>query len=156
MPRVLLPLLVPAGLVAAALVGWQVVQAASPAPEAPAARGAGGVPAVPQPRTARPEPAEGRAAPARERSAAGGVARLRLPDGTEVEPLNGVRAPAPLAWHDGPWSPIVGIERSRDVDWYVHADGTRTTTVEVFRGDLGRTDPLTLVARPGEPLPVDF
>ena len=81
--------------------------------------------------------------------------RLRMPDGTEVEPLNGVKAPAAIVWGDQPYSPIVGTERGNGIDWYVHADGTRTTTLEIWRSDLGRVDPLTLVSHPKAPVLVE-
>jgi len=86
-------------------------------------------------------------------SLAGGM--LELPDGSRVPALNGVKAPAALVWGDAPWSPIVGTTRSEGVDWFVHEDGTYSTTVEVFRSDLGRTDPVTLVSRAGTPVPVE-
>jgi hypothetical protein len=50
----------------------------------------------------------------------------------------------------------VCVERSDlGVDWYVHADGTRTTTEMKWRSDLGRLDAMTRIAVPnGEPPPV--
>ncbi|MFK7738680.1 MAG: hypothetical protein AB8H80_00045 [Planctomycetota bacterium] len=77
-------------------------------------------------------------------------ATLLLPDGSEVPTLNGATGAKPLAdvWpKQRPWSPIVGVERSTlGVDWYVHADGTRTTTQMRWRADLGRDDALTRIA----------
>ena len=80
---------------------------------------------------------------------------LALPDGSRIQALNGVTAPAALVWGEAPWSAIVGTERSDGIDWFVHEDGTYSTTVEVYRSDLGRTDPVTLVSRAGTPVPVE-
>lgn len=73
---------------------------------------------------------------------------LRLPDGSEVAPLNGVIAPGPLVWGNVPYSPIVRTVRHRGVDWYEHQDGSRTTTLQVRRSDTGAPTPVTLVAHP--------
>jgi hypothetical protein len=43
-------------------------------------------------------------------------------------------------------------------EWYVHGDGSRTTTRYVFRADLGRFDATTVVQQIEErrpPIPVD-
>lgn len=78
---------------------------------------------------------------------------LELPDGTFLPALNGAVAPAPLSRYWGaevPWSPIVGVERSHaGVDWYRHANGSYSTTENVWRQDLGRFDAMTRVAHPG-------
>jgi hypothetical protein len=82
---------------------------------------------------------------------------LLLPDGSSVPALNGAEGAPPLQrfWErDRPWSPIVGTERSdAGVDWYVHADGSRSTTEMKWRSDLGRLDALTRVAHPGDAPP---
>ena len=87
-----------------------------------------------------------------------GEGRLALPDGTFVPMLNDAIGALSLAecWGARPWSPIVRTERSDlGVDWYVHADGTRTTTEMKWRPDLRRFDALTRIAVPnGEPPPV--
>lgn len=84
--------------------------------------------------------------------------KLGLPDGTWVEALNGVTAPAPLRWpNERPWSPIVGKRLGQGeppVWWYVHADGSMSTTVMAWRDDLGREDAQTLVANPAATQPV--
>lgn len=83
---------------------------------------------------------------------------LLLPDGTRVQSLNGAVNATPLAdaWPKNvPWSPIVRIERSDvGVDWYVHEDGSRSTTEMKWRSDLGREDAVTRLARPAPTLPV--
>lgn len=77
--------------------------------------------------------------------------RLRMPDGSFVPTLNGVLHPADIVWGDRPWSPIVRKQIDPTVEWYVHADGTYTTTLMRWRGDLGREEPVTLCMRPGRP-----
>jgi hypothetical protein len=80
-----------------------------------------------------------------------GPDQLALPDGTFIACLNGATGAPPLKdyWGSRPWSPIVGLERSDlGVDWYVHADGTRTTTEMKWRPDLGRIDAMTRLAVP--------
>jgi len=77
---------------------------------------------------------------------------LALPDGTYVAALNGAVDPAPLKefWGAGPWSPIVGVERSSvGVDWYRHADGSYSTTQRIWRSDKGEWVTMTRVAHPG-------
>lgn len=75
-----------------------------------------------------------------------------LPDGSRVAALNGAIDPEPLAeaWPAVvAWSPIIGIERSpAGIDWYVHADGSKSTTEMKWRADLGRADAVTRLARP--------
>ena len=52
----------------------------------------------------------------------------RLPDGSYIPNLNGVRIP--MVWSRPGFSPIVGIRRTdRGVDWWVHENGTQSTTV---------------------------
>lgn len=76
-------------------------------------------------------------------------AYVALPDGTFAPALNGVRdAPAMLWTADEPFAPIVGKETNQGVEWYAHADGSKSTTSMVFRPDLGREDAVTTVATP--------
>jgi len=85
--------------------------------------------------------------------------QLELPDGTFVPTLNGATGALSLGkcWGARPWSPIERIERSDlGIDWYVHADGTRTTTEMKWRDDLRRLDAMTRIAVPqGEPPPLE-
>jgi hypothetical protein len=79
---------------------------------------------------------------------------IRYPDGSFMPPLNGVKVPAALQWPpEAPFSPIVGKQMAGGVEWYVHADGTQSTTQMVFRSDLGRDVAVTHVARPMPVLP---
>ena len=83
------------------------------------------------------------------------AATWRMPDGSFMAPLNGAIDPAPLAWPPNvPWSPIVGREPgAAGLEWYVHADGSRSTTEMKWRADLGRLDAVTRLARPGPSAP---
>jgi len=105
---------------------------------------------APDPECAAPAPVGGPGVAAHRRE-------LRLPDGSYVPALNGAEGAPPLQlfWEAGrPWSPIVGVARSdAGVDWYVHADGSRSTTEMKWRSDLGRLDALTRVAHPGDAPP---
>ncbi len=82
---------------------------------------------------------------------------LELPDGTFVPALNGAVNAKPLvtAWDPQvPYAKIIRQERAPDgVDWYVHADGSFSTTRMVFRDDLKRMDAVTSVAHPGGEAP---
>jgi hypothetical protein len=75
---------------------------------------------------------------------------FRLPDGQYVPSLNGAVDAAPMDWPaDRPYSPIVGRERdAKGFEWYVHGDGTKSTTVMTYRPELGRMDALTRIAHP--------
>lgn len=98
------------------------------------------------------------ATPARDASAAspsgalGGDATpgsLLLPDGSRVPALNGISGEIRLLWPpDRAPSPIVGREVSTTgLEWYVHADGTRSTT-QWFTHDDGRREAVATVAAP--------
>ncbi len=91
-------------------------------------------------------------------AAAADDTQLLLPDGSSVPALNGARAPQPMrdVWPVSvPWSPITGVEHSpAGIDWYVHADGSRSTTQMVWRADLGRMDAMTRLARPTPQVPM--
>jgi len=78
------------------------------------------------------------------------------PDGQRLPLLNGVRESVVLKWpSDEPYSPIVGRRvESRGGEWYVHADGSRSTVKMVWRSDLGRAVAATVLARPTEPAPM--
>jgi hypothetical protein len=77
--------------------------------------------------------------------------RLKMPDGSFVPTLNGVVNPAPIAWGSVPYSPIVRKQIDPTVEWYVHADGTYTTTIMQWRSDLKRNDACTVCLHPEKP-----
>ena len=82
---------------------------------------------------------------------------VRLPNGEWIAGLNGVIECGPLGWpNDRPYSPIIQVERAANgQDWWVHADGTKSTSIMLYRSDLGRHDPTTQVAVPTAPLPLE-
>lgn len=65
---------------------------------------------------------------------------ITYPDGSSLPALNGVTVPIKLIWPSGrPYSPIIGkrVEGAPDfLEWYVHADGSHSTTamMQVRRG----------------------
>lgn len=136
------PGLVGCGVLTAAAAWWLLARSGTPAPS----------PATPPPAATAPGPEVATAAaPAPIRKPAPAADQLALPDGTFVPVLNGARGAPPLQrfWGQRPWSPILRVERSDlGVDWYVHADGTRSTTEVKWRADLGRLDSMTRVAQP--------
>lgn len=81
---------------------------------------------------------------------------LTLPDGSRIRALNGVKEPVALLWPpELPWSPITGTQTDPDgLQWYVHADGSRSTTQMVWRSDLGRETAISVVANPKQALPL--
>lgn len=78
--------------------------------------------------------------------------KLELPDGTFVPTLNGVESAPALgrSWRPSiPWSPIERIETAPDgVQWYVHADGTRSTTVMAWHSQQAQWVAVTRVGHP--------
>ncbi|MCA8949496.1 MAG: hypothetical protein KDE27_08325 [Planctomycetes bacterium] len=82
-----------------------------------------------------------------------GEGMLLLPDGGYVAPLNGVTNPPKLIWDNPEWSPIVRIEHNGELDWYVHADGSYSTTLWMWRKDLGRMDAVSYSLHPRDPVP---
>jgi len=59
---------------------------------------------------------------------------VRFPDGTWLPALNGVESPPPFQGWDPhrPYSPVVGIIDAGALQWYRHADGSKST-VRTFR-----------------------
>jgi len=127
---------------------WALRQSTiAPAPVAGAPRSPAATTSAPVPPATAADPSIDASKPA-----AGGASVLLLPDGTHLPCLNGAHDCEPLqrAWGQWPWSPITGRERSdAGIDWYIHADGSRSTTEMKFRSDLGRWDAVTRVAHPG-------
>lgn len=83
---------------------------------------------------------------------------IRMPDGKYLPALNGVLNPPALTWPTGrPYSPVVGTERdTRGDDWYVHADGSKSTMKMIQMNRQGRisVEPVSYVANPQPTLPV--
>jgi len=82
---------------------------------------------------------------------------VKLPTGEWLRALNGAVDVKPMEWPaDRPFSPIIGVERSPSgKDWWVHADGTKSTTEMIFRSDLGRHDAILEIASPTPALPME-
>ena len=84
---------------------------------------------------------------------------LELPDGTQMPNLNGVEAKVRFKWtNDRAYSPIVAkreAQKDGDWEWYEHGDGSLSTTVLLYRKDLGREDPTSVVASPSDTTPLD-
>ena len=86
-----------------------------------------------------------------------GKGRLVLPGGTAVAALNGVVEEIELLWPENrPWSPIISTELNGGLQWYVHADGSKSTTQMLFRSDLGRETAISLVQNPMKAAPTQF
>ena len=83
--------------------------------------------------------------------------QLLLPDGTTVPVLNGAFGAPELGWPDHrPWSPIVSKATDEDGDeWYVHEDGSRSITKNLYHAHLKGMAPVTSVYNPTKPLPID-
>lgn len=143
-------LLVIGGVLAAGVAAWCGLHSAAglvlAAPEVRAALPDAPAPAA-APATAALPPVEAPSPPCVDDEAT-----VLLPDGSRIDALNGARGAKPLrdAWPaNEPWSPIVGVEHSpAGVDWWVHADGSRSTTEMKWRDDLRRYDAVTRLARP--------
>jgi len=143
------------GLAVLALGGaaiWYFASLPGPKPAPPATV----LPApLPPPEPAAPATAETVARPVPKTEGLPAEQLLRFPNGTAVAPLNKVIKPAVCAWGDTPWSPIVRCEFNNGLDWYVHADGTYTTTLMTWRSDLGREEPFTLCLHPVTPVGIE-
>lgn len=127
--------------------------APSPAPAAapPEAREA---PKPPEPPAAAPVPSG--LAPA-----VAGDPALKLPDGSSLPLLNGVREPLALEWHGPrPYSPVTGkvYDPQTKTEWYVHEDGSYSTTIvrrdEARNIDVGLA--LNYQRREGQPAETRF
>ncbi len=75
---------------------------------------------------------------------------VEMPDGTWMRALNDVLDAPKILWDRAvPKSPVVGLRTLDDgVTWFVHADGTLTTTTRLWRDDLAREDVTTLTQHP--------
>ncbi|MEE9127646.1 MAG: hypothetical protein V3U11_10950, partial [Planctomycetota bacterium] len=84
-------------------------------------------------------------------------AYLALPDGSRVPVLNGAYGAPAMDWPaQVPWSPIKGREiDSMGYEWYVHEDGSKSTTRMTYHSQIGREEAMTSVYNPIKPLPLD-
>jgi hypothetical protein len=78
--------------------------------------------------------------------------RLQFPDGSSMPALNGVKTDVVINWGTRPFTRVVGTEDGpRGWKWYVHENGTRSTTAMVDVN--GVPQPMGLVADPEKALP---
>lgn len=82
-----------------------------------------------------------------------------FPDGTWLPPLNGVDIAPPFPGFDPkyPYAPVVKIVRGdKGVSWYIHADGSHSTTQMAMTEQGGRKfrQPAWVVGNPTDVLPV--
>ena len=138
-------------LAAAVLLGtcWLTPGPAT-APEAgPSGQG------VPQGQPAAPAPAVAEAPAAVAYTEQGGR-RMRMPDGSELAPLNGLtEAPNPSWDPKIPYVPPLRVETdSQGKQWYVFPDGSQIGTYNVYRSDLQKWEPITEVRHPKPVVPV--
>lgn len=147
MKQILLLLL---ALAAAVLLGtlWlsQGPGESGPGPEAPAPVVSQAVPAPPAVATTQ----------VAEPGAKVAVRKLKMPDGSELAPLNGLtEAPNP-AWDAKiPYVAPIRVETdAQGKQWYVFPDGSQIGTYNVYRADLKKWEPITEVRHPKPVSPV--
>lgn len=71
----------------------------------------------------------------------------QYPGDVRMPLLNGVRVPVRIDWPPSePWSPIVGKVTADGVEWYRHADGRLSTTLEMEDSVAGHTVGMGLTA----------
>ncbi len=88
---------------------------------------------------------------AREKALVVQAGSLTLPDGSSVPCLNGVKDTLRLKWPGGAYSPIVSTRLDdRNLHWYVHADGSQSTTMIADGVHLGQAvqQPMAIHAKP--------
>lgn len=77
---------------------------------------------------------------------------VKFPDGSSMPTLNGVQGEVVITWGSMPFTRVVGTEDGpHGVKWYVHENGTRSTTIMLETN--GVPAPTGLVAEPAPVLP---
>jgi hypothetical protein len=138
------PAVIAAGLLGAWAAGWLGRPPAAPdTPQQPPA---------PSPPAPAPQPVTAQAPPAKKADEGDFIL---MPDGSKPKALNGVKQPPKALWGDQPWSPIVRIQHDPGLDWYVHADGSYTTSLMQWRSDLNDKTPVTICLHPAQVMPTD-
>ena len=140
------PILIAAGLLGAWAAGWIGGQPAAPGAPPPDTR-------APKPAAPAPQPATATAPPAPPQPSEGDF--ILMPDGSKPKALNGVKNPPKALWGDPPWSPIVRVDHNNGLDWYVHADGSYTTSMMQWRSDLNDKTAVTICLHPTQMIPTD-
>ena len=89
-----------------------------------------------------------------------GAAVITYPDGSRYPTLNGVTGPIKLNWtSDRPYSPIVGTMYDGELNqlyWYVHADGSYSTTAMMQNRRGGPLVPMGIVQAELDSLPASM
>jgi len=104
-----------------------------------------------------PAPVHTEAPPARSGPPQPAAKMIRYPDGSQYPTLNGVKDPLVISWPvEIPFSPVVGqFKDEQGLEWYRHADGTRSTVQMMWRKDLGRMDTTGRVENPTRAVKID-
>lgn len=131
------------GAVAAGVWHWT----AERAPEATTPN----VTAPAQPKVLEPVQAEAPAPPPPAMPAQKPAGTLRYAGGQSARALNGVTQDVRLDW-EGPWSPIARTVVDQGWEWYVHEDGSYSTTRMIDMNGVPQA--MALRAQPTAPLPV--
>ena len=139
-------------VVAAGTATWRWFVDRELAPVVPLAPSAPAPTAVP-PGASAPAPVDLPIKPQALPKPAGAAAgKLRFPDGSSMPALNGVQTEVVISWGTRPFTPVVGTEDGPGGwKWYVHQNGTRSTTAMVDMN--GVPQPTGLVAEPERSLP---
>jgi hypothetical protein len=138
------------GLVAVAGIGAWCWFDREPAPVTPAAP-AVVAPTEPKPSALLPVQADLQPKVAEAKPAAKEPA-IRFPDGSTMPALNGVTSDVVIQWGTRPFTKIIGTEDGPNGwKWYVHENGTRSTTAMIDMN--GVPSPTGLVAEPTTALP---
>lgn len=83
---------------------------------------------------------------------------LQLPDGSTVPVLNHAYGAPKMSWpKDRPWSPITGkyTDANTGEEWYMHEDGSRSSTLMRWHTHLNANAPMTNVLNPTKPVAMD-
>jgi len=106
----------------------------------------------PTPDAAQPEKAALAPKPVAEPAPVVAGASARFPDGSTMPALNGVKTDVVIQWGSSPFTKIIGTEDGPGGwKWYVHENGTRSTTAMVDQN--GVPTATSLVAEPTAALP---
>lgn len=82
---------------------------------------------------------------------------LAYPDGTYLPVLNGCDIPPRIIWPDEiPYSPVVRRHvDEHGIEYYVHADGSLSSSQMIYRSDLGHKVAMAFVWNPQKAVPRD-
>jgi hypothetical protein len=137
------------GAAAIGAIAWFALRG----PDAPAAPAAGPAAPAPKPAPAAEPPRPEQATVARPAKPAKVEGAVKYPDGSSMPALNGVTSEVVLQWGVGAFTKVVGTENGPGGwQWYVHENGTRSTTAMVTVNDVPQA--MGIVAEPTKPLPM--